>query len=89
MGSNSSNFMESQQKMLQMLVQNVYKKNGIQPQVSNLTSQQKQEIRNAMKQLQQQTQQFLDNLQQKVTENDVNPVTNTVDTISNRIKRKK
>nr|WP_309101279.1 hypothetical protein [Fredinandcohnia onubensis] len=80
MGFDPQMFNDSQQKLMNMLVQNVFQKNGIRPTTRNLTSQQKREIRNTIQKLQQQTQEFLNNTQRRVTEDDVNPVNNLVET---------
>ncbi|WP_099354174.1 hypothetical protein [Fredinandcohnia onubensis] len=85
----SSNLQESQQKLMEILVKNVFRKHGIKPKSNTLTSQQRQEIRNTMQKLQKQTQHFLENAQKNVTENDVNTQTHLADNVSNRAKKKK
>lgn len=79
MGFDPHMFDDSQQKLLKMLVQNVFRKNDVRPNTRSLTTQQKREIRNTIKKLQQQTEAFLNNTQQLVTEDDVNPVSNMVE----------
>ncbi|MFT4412461.1 hypothetical protein ACLM5H_01250 [Fredinandcohnia humi] len=79
MGFNPQNFNDSQQKLMNMFVENIFKKNGLRPNTRHLTHSQKREIRNTIEKLQKQTEEFLNNAQRKVTEEDVNPITNVVE----------
>ncbi|WP_099364622.1 hypothetical protein [Fredinandcohnia onubensis] len=79
MGVNPQNFQDTQQKLTAMLVKNILNKNGVQLNTANLSRNQKQELRDTIRKLQEQTQQFLNNSQTNLTENDVNPETGIVE----------
>ncbi|MDR4886045.1 hypothetical protein RGU12_00615 [Fredinandcohnia sp. QZ13] len=87
MGVNPKDLQDSQQKLTNMLVKNILNKHGVQLSTPNVSRNQKQELRNTIRKLQEQTHQFLNNTQTTLTENDVNPDTGMVeDTNTNRPK---
>ncbi|MDM5213720.1 hypothetical protein QUF94_20185 [Peribacillus sp. NJ4] len=77
MGNNEFNLEESQKRLMELLVSRTMRKHGFKKGNIDLTEKEKNNLKETIRYLQEQSQKII-NQEKNITENDVNPVTNTI-----------
>ncbi|MFY0779984.1 hypothetical protein AB1K18_06715 [Peribacillus simplex] len=77
MGNNEFNLEESQKRLMELLVSRTMRKHGFKKGNIDLTEKEKNNLKETILYLQEQSQKII-NQEKNITENDVNPVTNTI-----------
>lgn len=85
--SNDFNLEESQKRLMELLVSRTMRKHGFKKDKVDLTEKERNNLRETVRYLQEQSQ-ILINQETKITEHDVNPVTNSYQTKSKNSKDK-
>ncbi|PEJ36829.1 hypothetical protein CN689_03010 [Peribacillus butanolivorans] len=79
MSNNEFNLEESQKRLMELLVSRTLRKNGFNKEKVDLSEKERNNLKETIRYLQEQSQ-ILINQEKKITENDVNPVTNSYQT---------
>ncbi|KON68193.1 hypothetical protein ACFY5J_10005 [Peribacillus butanolivorans] len=79
MSNNEFNLEESQKRLMELLVSRTMRKHGFKKDKVDLSEKEKNNLKETIRYLQEQSQ-ILINQEKKITENDVNPVTNSYQT---------
>ncbi|AXN40229.1 hypothetical protein ACFWDG_15935 [Peribacillus sp. NPDC060186] len=79
MSNNEFNLEESQKRLMELLVSRTLRKNGFKKEKVDLSEKERNNLKETIRYLQEQSQ-ILINQEKKITENDVNPVTNSYQT---------
>ncbi|MFE4703814.1 hypothetical protein [Peribacillus simplex] len=77
MGNNEFNLEESQKRLMELLVSRTMRKHGFKKENVDLTEKERNNLKETIRYLQEQSQKII-NQEKNITENDVNPVTNSI-----------